>query len=137
MKKIALFFLFFLFVQLYGTLTIYNDSPYPLSATITSADGKVLQTLQVMPQHQATWEASSNSNYTFSQTPYTVTFNCKSGRLFGVYSYANQGAYVTAMQSEGDRYCKPRGSGQSSSKQGSPQQELPPLEQHDLDLGPP
>ena len=107
MKKISLLLIFLFFAQLYGTLTIYNDSPYPLSAIIMSADGKMVQTLQISPQHQATWEEPSGSNYTFSQTPYTVTFKCKSGKLFGVYSYANQGAYVTAMQSVGNRYCEP------------------------------
>jgi hypothetical protein len=138
MVKISLF-VFFLcsFVLCYGaSVTIYNDSPFPLTATILSQDGKTKGSITVTPQNQSTWDDPSPANSVYSQTPYTVIFKCKSGKPFGITSGVSQGGWVTAMQSSGEHYCETDDGSQNSNQQ-SASQTSPPNQQKDLDLGPP
>ena len=118
-----------------ASVVIYNDSPYPLSATIMSADGKTMKTIMVNPQQQSSWDDPSPPNATYSQTPYTVTFMCKTGGHFGTISGVNQGAWVTASRaSNGQGYCKPQ---KDEQNQQQVPQLVPPSQQKDLELGPP
>lgn len=119
-----------------GSITVYNDSPFPLNATILAADGTKKANVHVMPQHTGTWNDPSPPNAVFSQTPYTVVFTCKNGKQFGVYSGASQGSWVTAMSAQGERFCEPEKK-KEQKQQSKPNQALPPDQQHDLDLGPP
>jgi len=128
----------------YGaSVTIYNDSPFPLTATILSADGKTKGSVTVTPQHQSTWDDPSPPNAIYSQTPYSVVFKCKNGKQFGIATGISQGAWVTAMQSSGSHYCETdqdkdkKGQLQQKLQQQQPSQPLPPSQQKDLNLGPP
>ena len=108
MMKLQLMLCFFLVTALcYGaSITIYNDSPFPLTATVAAADGKIRGTITVASQHQETWHDPSPPNAIYSQTPYSVTFICKNGKQFGVASNVSPGAWVTANQSSGSHSCK-------------------------------
>ena len=83
-----------------------NDSPYPLEAEVIANDGSHKGTVFLNPQGQATWEEAESATPIFSQTPYTIIFRCKSGKQFGVLNHVQQGATVTALSSNGDRYCE-------------------------------
>jgi len=123
--------------SLFGaSVVIYNDSPFPLSATILSADGKKKGTLTVTPQHQATWTDPAPPNEIFSQTPYTVIFKCKNGKQFGSMTGIAQGGWVTPMQSQGSRVCEVDDDKQQDQSQQQPQP-VSPDQQPDLNLGPP
>lgn len=108
-------FALFLFFSLltsncFGTsLTIYNDSPHPLTATILSAQGKQLKVVTINPQQTAQWDDPSLPNTVFSQTPYTVIFECKTGGHFGTFRNVSPGAWVTPSGATGGQgYCKPK-----------------------------
>lgn len=90
-----------------GSLRIMNDSPYTLSAEVLSADGVSQGKLTLGPQQQSTWQSFDSDNSVWSQTPYTVIFTCKTGKQYGVFSGAQQGATVNALSSTGNRYCEP------------------------------
>lgn len=138
MKASVLCLAFFWTSLFAGSVTVYNDSPFPLTATIISADGQTKGTVTVEPQHQSTWQEPSQGTPVWSETPYTVIFTCKTGKQFGVVSNIGQGSLVTAMQSSGNLYCEPeKKDGQQGTQQAAPPQQPLPSEQHDLDLGPP
>lgn len=119
-----------------GSLGIYNDSPFPLTATILSADGQVKGSLTVNPYEQSSWQDPSPANQSWSQTPYSVIFKCKSGKVFGTFYGANQGAWVSASQVQGPRICEVNKKNQSNGASKSSQPPSPD-QQHDLNLGPP
>ncbi len=114
---------------------IYNDSPFPLSAQIYSADGKKMGSVAIQPQHQSSWQDPSPENTNYSQTPYTVILNCKTGGQYGIVSNVNSGAWVTASQAQGDRFCK-QPKDKQGQQQGQTQQQAPPGQQ-DFQLNPP
>jgi len=118
-----------------ASVVVYNDSPFPLTAQIYSADGKQMGSVAVQPQHQSSWQDPSPPNANYSQTPYTVILNCKSGGQYGIVSGVNSGAWVTASQAQGDRFCKPE-KGKQKGQQSQGQQPAPPGQQ-DFKLNPP
>ena len=132
-----------------ASITIYNDSPYPLIATILSADGKQLKSMQMRPQQNAEWDDPSPPNAIYSQTPYTVIFECKTGGHFGTYRNVSPGAWVTPSGATGGQgYCKPQKDNQKDAESNQqaqqqpqqpqqPQQQSPADQQSNLNLGPP
>ena len=121
-----------------ASVVVYNDSPFPLTAEIYSADGKKMGDVAVLPQHQSSWQDPSPANTNYSQTPYTVILNCKSGGQYGIVSGVNSGAWVTASQAQGDRFCKtPKGQQQGQSPTEGQGQNQPAPGQQDFKLNPP
>jgi hypothetical protein len=100
-----------------GSIRLYNDSPYKLRAVIRGADGTYLGEMVVLPEHFNTWSDSYPSfgpggqNYTESpnrtMTPYTVSWYCLDGDVFGFCPNVATGAAVIAESCEGPRICKP------------------------------
>ena len=100
--------LLFLTIGAYATsMTIVNDSPYVLTARVMSANGEEVGRLTLNPQHQAKWQSYNLKGSRFSETPYTVAFTCPNGDEYGIVTYAQPGAYITARSSNGDQICKP------------------------------
>ena len=91
-----------------GSVTMLNDSPFQLKATILSAQGDNLGSVTIMPTHQITWQDSWTSGQTFSETPYSVIWYCMEGREYGIATNVGSGALVTATGSEGPRICPVR-----------------------------
>ncbi|CCB90195.1 hypothetical protein [Simkania negevensis] len=120
-----------------ASVVIYNDSIYPLKAEIYSADGSKMGAVEVQTQHQSSWQDPSPANTNYPLTPYTVIFSCKSGGQYGIVSGVNSGAWVTASQAQGQRFCK-----QEKNNQGQNQQQQQPSQnqqdfQQDFQLNPP
>ena len=115
MKKFIFFVMAFLSGTLLhaGSVSIHNDSPYPLHIEVLSASGVSQGKLQVAPQQQATWTDTSGYQATWSQTPYSVIFTCSTGEVYGVFSGVSPGALVTASASTGSHYCKPQKKGEN------------------------
>ncbi|MCB1107566.1 MAG: hypothetical protein KDK76_05685 [Chlamydiia bacterium] len=99
-----------------GSVRIYNDSPYHLSARIIAADGSDQGSLSLAPQQQGLWQSSSGGNSAWSLTPYTVILTCKNGKQFGVINGVQQGATVTANSAIGPLFCEKDKKESSSSK---------------------
>jgi hypothetical protein len=123
MKTIlSAFFSFFILPILYAaSINIYNDSPFPLTAKIISADGQNLGTLKIAPQQQQTWHDHSGGTPTWSQTPYTVIFTCPNGKQYGVYRNVQQGATISAQSATGDLFCEPEKKDGQTDQQGKDQ----------------
>ena len=103
MKKLIVFLLA---VQGFcGSVTLFNDSPFRLKATILSATGENLGVVFITPQHQITWQDSFSGGQTFSQTPYSVIWFCEGEKEYGVVTNVATGAFVTANSSDGPRIC--------------------------------
>ena len=89
-----------------GSVRIYNDSPYQLSAKILAADGSHQGSLSLAPQQQTLWQDSSGGNSTWSLTPYTVILTCNNGKSFGTITGVSQGATVSTSTAQGPRFCE-------------------------------
>lgn len=89
-------------------MTIYNDSAFPLTATILDATGQIKGKVTMAPQHQMKWQDSNQNITTFSETPFTVIFTCKDGTEYGVSTNIPQSSFVSANSSSGRHYCKPQ-----------------------------
>ncbi|PCI77194.1 hypothetical protein COB21_03410 [Candidatus Aerophobetes bacterium] len=92
--------------SLFGvSVSIYNDSPFHLTAEILLADGSNKGKVQLPPLNMTTWHAELG-NAVWSQTPFTVIFTCRNGSQYGVFSGVQTGATITALTSQGKRYCQ-------------------------------
>ena len=90
-----------------ASITIVNDSPYTLTAVITAANGDAVGKVTISSQHQVQWQTYNLKGSRFSETPYTVVFSCENGDQFGVVSYVQPGAYVSARSAVGNQTCRP------------------------------
>ncbi len=110
-----------------GSLRIFNDSPYQLTANILAADGSHQGSLTLAPQQQAQWQDFSGGNSIWSQTPYTVILTCKNGKQFGTINGVQQGGTVSVMSANGPRFCEKNKNdqqqGQSSTRKPQSQQQ--------------
>ena len=104
-------------------LILFNDSAFPLTATIVSATGQALATTDLKPQQQKKWTDTKDGNANISETPYTVVFMCKDGGEFGVSSNQPAGGLASANASSGRKYCsvkaKKRGESTVPSQRGN------------------
>jgi len=126
-NKVLLFAFIFSTTLLFGgSVRIFNDSSYELKAVIMSADGKTQGSITIPPQQQSQWQDFSGANATWSQTPYTVTFFCKSGKQFGIIRNIGQGATVSALAAIGSLSCDDdKKDSKQSDKTQTPQIEMP------------
>lgn len=71
---------------LHATITMYNDSAYPLVAKIYNAQGELMATISLSPGQTQRWDyeqSSYSKNYNTPYTPYTVRWYCNTdGRPF-------------------------------------------------------
>lgn len=105
-----------------GTILLYNDSPYILTATIQASDGTYLGQFTIQPGQQRNFTQNLfTTPYThpgtpdISLTPYTVIWQCSSEEFYSVCNWIGPGALVRANDCQGMRACKPKKKEQSES----------------------
>lgn len=106
-----------------ASVRMINDGPFPLSATVLSATGSVMGRQSLQPQEQSLWQNSDINVDGQSQSPFTVIFYCATGEVYGSVSGVQTGAMITASQSVGPKFCKPK-----DDKKGKEEQEKSDLQ---------
>lgn len=114
---------FFVFLgitsSVFSSLSVYNDSAFPLRIKVMGSNGVHIAEKQVPSQIQMyiedqigtsdpVGEGESNSsfkNYSKSLTPYLVYWYCEDGTLYSSCMDAAAGATVTANTCSGSYYC--------------------------------
>lgn len=98
-----------------GSILLYNDSPFILTATIQASDGTYLGQFTVQPSQQKNFTTNLNpTNYVHpgapdvSLTPYTVIWQCPSEEVYSMSSGISPGAMVKANDCPGSHFCKPK-----------------------------
>ncbi len=100
-----------------GTVSLVNDSPFPLVAEVQSQGGIFLAQEMVQPGQQRnliTSNASTefktpNGSYNTPMTPYTVIWKCADGGYYSMCTDVSPGALVRANYCPGVRSCHPKG----------------------------
>lgn len=98
-----------------GSLLLYNDSPFILTAVVQASDGTYLGQFNVQPGQQKnvtqnlfTTQIKRPGTPQVSLTPYTVVWQCASEGYYSVCSYVSPGALVKASDCPGPHYCQPK-----------------------------
>ena len=104
--------------QIQGTITLMNDAPFILTATVYTQSGDFLGQVTLQPGEQKNFTTNlSSTNLSrpghsdVSITPYRIIWTCAGG---GVYSMCQDGAvgsYVRASSCPGQLYCSPKEEG--------------------------
>jgi len=96
--------------SLYGaSLRLQNETACPLRALVQSADGSALGDVIVPPQDIQVWETGTLHKHLTankSLTPFSVTWLCMDGELFGVQEQISTGALASTKQCSGKKNCK-------------------------------
>lgn len=98
-----------------GTILLYNDSPYILTATIVAYDGSYLGQFSVQPGQQRNFTQNlSTTQYKhpgtpdISLTPYRVIWQCASDDYYSMCTNVGPGQMVRANDCAGYRVCQPK-----------------------------
>jgi hypothetical protein len=98
-----------------GTILLYNDAPYILTATIQASDGTFLGQFSVQPNQQKNFtQGLSPTGYTHpgkpqvSLTPYTVIWQCPSEGFYSMCTNVSPGDMVKANSCPGYHFCSPK-----------------------------
>ncbi len=98
-----------------GTILLYNDSPFILTATIQASDGTYLGEVSIQPNQQKNFTTNlSPTLYTHpgspdvSLTPYTVIWQCPSEGYYSMCTKVAPGSLIRANDCEGYRFCNPK-----------------------------
>lgn len=104
-----------------GTLLLFNDSSFILTATVQAADGTYLGQFTVQPGQQKnvtqnlfTTQIKRPGVPQVSLTPYSVIWQCPSEGYYGICTNVSPGSMVRASDSVGIHFCNPK---QKSDKQ--------------------
>lgn len=96
-----------------GTILLYNDSIYILTATILASDGSYLGQYTIQPGQQSHPTQSLNpTGYKrpgapdISLTPYTVVWQCPSDEIYSQNNVVGPGSMAQATLGNGPRMCK-------------------------------
>ncbi|MFA6119613.1 MAG: hypothetical protein WCT85_02600 [Parachlamydiales bacterium] len=115
MKIFFLPLLFLSYSIFADSITLYNDSPFQLTAVVQSADGNVLAENVMAPNQQSVWDTNQIStqlkiNYksSTSYTPFTVIWRCDYQGYYSVCTNIAAGSMVTADSCPGPHYCQPK-----------------------------
>lgn len=98
-----------------GSILLYNDSPFILTATIQASDGTYLGEFSIQPNQQSNFTTNLNPTQyqhpgrpDVSLTPYIVTWQCPSEGFYSMCSRVSPGSMVRANDCEGYRFCSPK-----------------------------
>lgn len=98
-----------------GSILLYNDSPFILTATVQASDGTFLGEFSIQPNQQKNFTQNlSPTDYKHpskpqvSLTPYTVVWQCPSEGFYSMCTNVSPGALVKANDCPGYRYCNPK-----------------------------
>lgn len=90
------------------SVTIINDSPFPLHAQVLAATGDLLGSMTMQPQEQIHWQNSDVGNNNLALVPLSVIFYCLEGTEYGIATDVPTGAGIYASSASGSRMCKPQ-----------------------------
>ena len=92
-----------------NSVTLLNDTPYTLQATIYDANGTMLGQFTLNPRDATLWSDSyenfGTENQYASQVPYTVNWSCMNGGAYGICNNVAAGSTVTAQSCGGNQEC--------------------------------
>lgn len=98
-----------------GQITLANDSPFILTASVFTHSGEYLGQVILQPGQQKNFVTSlsatslSRPGYPeVSITPYRVIWQCPGGSFYSMCVDGSVGSYVRANACEGVRHCTPK-----------------------------
>lgn len=98
-----------------GEITLVNDSPYILTASVFTNSGAYMGQVSLQPGQQKNFVTSLNSTGLtrpgfpdVSITPYRIIWQCAGGEVYTMCTDGSVGAYVRASACEGTRQCSPK-----------------------------
>lgn len=98
-----------------GSILLYNDSPFILTATIQASDGTFLGQFSIQPNQQKNFTQNLNpTGYVHpgapdvSMTPYIVIWQCPSEGYYSMCTGVAPGSLVRANDCPGYRSCNPK-----------------------------
>ena len=96
-----------------GTVLLYNDSPFILTATVQASDGSFLGQYSIQPGQQKNFTTNlSTIPYEtpgapdVSLTPYSVIWQCPSEGYYSMCTIVSPGCLVRANGCPGNRFCQ-------------------------------
>ena len=110
-KKIVAVLMFILAVSAgyANSVSLVNDSPYTLKATIYDANGQMLGEFVLNPNDATLWSDDyqnwGTESSDASQIPYSVNWTCMGGRAYGNCQNVAAGSVVTAQSCGGAQEC--------------------------------
>jgi len=122
MKTIrSLFFILFCFnvslwaTQIPGTITLLNDAPFILTATVYTHNGDYLGQVTLQPGEQKNFTTnlfstnlSRPGNSDVSITPYRVVWTCAGGGFYSMCQDGSVGSVMRASSCPGLLFCSPK-----------------------------
>lgn len=119
MKKALLLFLLCSFAwaspPVQGQITLHNDSPYILTASVFANSGEYLGQITLQPGQQKNFTSNlyaTNLNRpgrpNVSITPYRIIWQCSGGGVYSMCTDGAAGAYVRANACPGQLVCSPK-----------------------------
>lgn len=118
MRWIFIFLLFPFFMQAGtndGSILLWNDSPFILTATIQASDGTFLGQFSIQPGQQRNFTSNLNpTGYSHpgtprtSLTPYAVIWQCPSEGYYSMCPTVSPGSLCKANDCPGPHYCSPK-----------------------------
>jgi hypothetical protein len=115
--KTLLFILFFFQAHLFatqipGAITLMNDSPYILTATVYTHSGDYLGQVTLQPGQQKNFTTNLSSttlsrpgSSDVSITPYRIIWTCPSGGVYSMARDGSVGSFVRASECPGPLSC--------------------------------
>jgi hypothetical protein len=110
-----------------GTITLFNDSPFILTASVYTNTGSFLGTVTLQPGQQSNFVTNVYSTPvnrpgtpTTSITPYRVIWQCAGGGFYSMCTDASVGAFVRATACPGQLYCTPKEDQKKQKEVGPP-----------------
>jgi hypothetical protein len=98
-----------------GSILLYNNSPFILTATIQASDGTYLGESTIQPNQQKNFTTNlSPTQYQHpgrpdvSLTPYTVIWQCPSEGYYSVCTNVSPGSLVRSNDCPGSYFCDPK-----------------------------
>lgn len=96
-----------------GTMTLFNDSPFILTAVVQASDGTFLGQFTIQPGQQKNVTQNLFSTQIkrpgapqVSLTPYTVIWQCASDGYYSVCTNVSPGSFLRAGDGAGSHFCK-------------------------------
>lgn len=98
-----------------GTITLYNDSPYILTATVYTNSGDYLGQSVLQPGEQKNFTTNLSSTNLerpgfpeVSITPYRILWTCAGGGTYSMCTDGSVGSFVRATFCPGTHFCTPK-----------------------------
>ncbi len=110
-----------------GQITLHNDSPHILTASVFAASGEYLGQITLQPGQQKNFTTNlyaTNLNRPgrpeVSITPYRIIWQCSGGGVYSMCTDGAAGAYVRANSCQGQLFCSPKKGEKEPSQAASP-----------------